>query len=265
MQATPPAAEKHRTVSAARRVLVVGRGSEAMHEEVRAHGFEVVANPAHADFVLSYGGDGSLLGADRDYPNLPKLPLRRDSQYIKCPRHTKDAVLERVFAGNQAVSLLTRISAEARGRKILAINDIVFHNARAVSAVRYRLIIDGLPYSGEVVGDGVVLATPFGSSAYYRSITNSIFRVGIGLAFNNSTEATNHLVLAESSVVEIHVTRGPAIVVGDNIEDPLPVEAGDVIRVSFTSQRAMIWELETLLCKECLESDTRRPAGWRHV
>ena len=50
----------------------------------------------------------------------------------------------------------------------------------------------------------------------YQSITHSIFRVGIGLAFSNSTEEVSHLVLSESSVIEIEVVRGPGILIADN-------------------------------------------------
>lgn len=249
-----------------RRVLVVGDGDiRTLLPSLAAAGLELVHDAAEADFVISHCGDGSLLGADRAYPHLPKLAIRRNGDYQKCPDHQDEDVFRRVRAGRQRVTHLPRLHAEIRGHVIYAINDIVFHNENPASAIRYVTYIDGTDYAGEIVGDGVVVATPFGSSAYYRSITCSVFRLGIGLAFNNSTEKTNHLVLRESSTIEILVTRGPGVLLADNSTEPIPVASGDRIKIRLSAQMAEIWELDTLTCKRCIHLPTGQPAGWRHV
>lgn len=249
----------------ARNVLVVGKEARNLTPHVEKVGFRVVKEAKDAEFVICYGGDGSLLGADRDFPHLPKAAMRGNGEHIKCERHGDDVVLERIAEGRHTVTRLPRLVAEVAGHKLYGINDIVLHNARFTSAVRYRVKIDGQYYSDEIVGDGLVVATPFGSSAYYRSITNSVFRVGVGLAFNNSTESVNHLVLAPGSLIEVEVTRGPAQVLADNSTEHISVEQGDTIMMRLSSQQAEIWELETLLCKNCRFKGTGKPAGSRHV
>lgn len=248
-----------------RRALLVGEDSESLRPALEATSLEIVNSSSRADFVVAYGGDGSLLGADRAFPGLPKVPVRRDNQYEKCTLHENAAVFGRISRGEEHATLLPRVCAEFKGRAIRGINDIVFHNVKVTSGVRYRIWIDGTLYAGEVIGDGLVAATPFGSSAYYRSITNSVFRVGLGIAFNNSTEAVNHLVLSERSVVEVEVLRGPAVLVADNMIDPLEIRRGERFTVRYSPQKAEIWEIENLLCKTCRMRDTGLPAGFRHV
>lgn len=247
------------------RVLLSGSQAEELVPTIKAVGLQVVTDPAQADCVVAHGGDGSLLGADRAYPGLPKLPIRRNTDCDKCPEHRDEVVLRKVAQGKIKVTRLPRLRAEAGGRILYGINDVVFHNSKVTSAVRYRVLIDGAEYAREIVGDGLVAATPFGSSAYYRSITNSVFRVGLGIAFNNSTEVVNHLVLCDRSVVEVEVLRGPALLVADNITEPVEMMRGERFTVRFSSQQAEIWELENLICKKCVMKETGLPAGFRHV
>jgi NAD+ kinase len=246
------------------RVALVGEGADTLLPTLASAGLTSV-DPARAELVVVYGGDGSLLGADRDFPDLPKLVVRRSNEFNKCDHHQDAEVFRRVREGRVEISRLPRISATVGNRCVRGINDIVFHNTRVTSGVRYAVRIDSVLYAREIVGDGVVAATPFGSSAYYRSITKSVFRVGLGLAFNNSTEAINHLVLSDQSVVELEVTRGPGAVVADNVLVPIEVEAGDVIEIKISPQYAEIWELSTLLCRDCRGLVNGLPAGFRHI
>ena len=130
-------------------------------------------------------------------------------------------------------------------------NDIMVHNLNRVSAIRYQVWLDDEPYSHEVVGDGVCVATPHGSTAYYRSITHSVFRLGIGLAFSNSTEPLNHLVLPEDTVVKIKITRGPALLVADNDPKQLELAEGDEVRLSKSDETAVVLGLDTFMCETC--------------
>ncbi|MBI1290093.1 hypothetical protein GC173_02450 [bacterium] len=259
-------AHSERAHSARRQqVILTGAGAETLLPVLESVGLAVTDDPTKARFVLVYGGDGSLLGADREFPNTPKLIIRRNGEFAKCSRHGDEMVLRRAAVGIPAVTLLPRLTAHVRGECIQGINDVVFHNTKVTSGVRYRIRIDEQTYAEEIVGDGIVVATPFGSSAYYRSITKSVFRVGMGLAFNNSTEAVNHLVLSDRSVVEVHVTRGPGVLVADNHLDPIPVDAGDLITIRMGTSAAEIWEIDTLTCRDCIQSATGVPAGFRHV
>jgi len=207
------------------------------------------------DVVVSYGGDGTLLGAERDWPGVPKLAIRRGSAVIKCPDHQDVAVLERLARGDVSQTVLLKIEALAQGKRLLAINDIGLHHSVPTSGVRFRIRVNGEPYSGEVVGDGLVIATPFGSSAYYRSITRSFFRTGLGMAFNNTTEPLDHVVLHETDQVDLVVTRGPAVLVADNAPEVITLHEGEEARIAKAPEWTVLLAIDTLLCNRCRKPD----------
>ena len=205
--------------------------------------------------IAAAGGEatiGALLGAERDYPGIPKFPIRDCRTSPLCGKHSSyEMQLDSLLSGKLEKTKLMKIAGESKGRRLMAINDVFVHNANPVSAIRYKVLINGERYHDEIVGDGVGVATIHGSTSYYRSITHSIFRVGIGLAFSNSTEVTNHLVLPEESVIEITITRGPAVMVADNSPDTVRLAKGDSVRIYKTDSIAEIYGLDFFMCPEC--------------
>lgn len=246
------------------RAILRGQGSDVIRPLVERAGLKLVEGP-EADVVLCYGGDGTLIGSDRLYPGIAKLAIRPDELYDKCPYHETETLLRRVAEGRGTTRYLPRIEAIHGKHHLLALNDIVLHNALVTSAVRYRVRIDGVPYSNTIVGDGLVVSTAFGSTAYYRSITSSVFRTGMGLAFNNSTESLHHLVLGMESAIEVQVVRGPAILVADNLATPLEVAEDRPIVIRKAPSVAAILEQETLTCMRCRNRETGRGAGLLHL
>ena len=183
------------------KIKLVGKNLEDIRPLLGEFGLE----ETERDFslVIAHGGDGALLGAEREFPGVPKLPIRDARTAPLCPEHRCDLQLADFRAGRTPLVRLPKVAGMVRGRRVTGLNDVFLHNLDHASALRYRVWIDGELYANEVVGDGVGLSSVHGSTAYYRSITHSIFRVGIGLAFSNSTEEVNHLVLASDSRVEI--------------------------------------------------------------
>jgi len=243
------------------RVLLLGQPPDSLRELIARSGFQPVADRPEA--IVCYGGDGTLLGSERDYPGVPKIPIRK--RLIEDGRlEDIAAVLRHVAEGRFTRTRLGKLEAACDGVRLLALNDVIVRNAVITSAVRYRVVIDGVEHAGEIVGDGLVASTPFGSSAYYRSITNSVIHVGIGLAFNNSTEPVNHLVLGEHSRIEIRITRGPAILAADNNPEFITLTEGAVIRIALAPEQAEIWEIENLLIMGREYDESGRRMRWMH-
>jgi NAD+ kinase len=198
------------------RVLVAGRYVEKI-KEILSKYEEIDIVEDSPDLVVTHGGDGALLGAERDYHGIPKLPLRDSHTAPLCSEHTSfEKLFDQYISGDLTLTRLMKLEGICGGKTVKGINDVFIHNVDRVGALRYKVLIDGTPYGHEIIGDAVGVSTVHGSTAYYRSITHSIFKVGIGLAFSNSTEVTNHLVLPDDSVVEVCLTRGPGILVADN-------------------------------------------------
>ena len=235
------------------RIALTGRDSAALLPLVREMGFQL--DEVHPEAVVTYGGDGTFLMAEFQWPGIPKLAIRHDATSTKCPDHQNTLVLQRLAKGEVPRTRLIKLAGSAKGRRILAINDVTLNRTSPVMGVRYRVWINDEPYSGEIVGDGLVAATPFGSTAYYRSITRSFFRTGIGVAFNNSTEQVDHLMLRETDRLRLVVTRGPAVLCGDNSPLIIELKQGEEAAIAKAEESAALLAADTLFCKRCLRAD----------
>jgi NAD+ kinase len=210
---------------------------------------EVAQDP---DVVISHGGDGSLLGAERDWPRVPKCPLRDRRMNPKCPAHPDERVLELLVRGELKMARVDKLVARMNdGRELIALNDLSMSKGIVTSSVRYRLWLDDELYKGQIVGDGLVVATPFGSTGYFRNITQSLFRVGIGLAFNNCSDQVNHIVVGNRTVIRAKVLRGPAMLVADNDPARLDLAEGDEVTIAQGEHQATILGLDIFRCREC--------------
>ncbi len=234
-----------------------GKNSVDVLELLSAAGCVVTDSPAEADFVVAHGGDGSLLQACRQFRSLPVLALRDRLNSELCSRHSQEDIIKRFLKGDMKKRRLPFLEGTCGGRTIYGINDIFIHNCQRGNALRYAVTIDGRNYASGVIGDAVGVATVHGATAYYRSITRSIFRVGIGLAFSNSTELVNHLVLAEDSVVDVEIIRGPGVMIADNSPEEICVPQGGSVTLCQSSITAEVYGLEEFMCAKC--RDLRHP------
>lgn len=214
------------------KLAIVGSEKEKALSLLQKHGdfFEIVeTNP---EVVMSYGGDGTLMEAEHLYPEIPKLYLR-NSHIAKLAHQTKEneEILEHFIKGEYKILECIKLEATANGKTLVGLNDIVVHNENARHAIRYIVQINDEDVSNEIIGDGLVFATPLGSTGYYRSITDSSFEIGIGLAFNNSTEQSDHIVLKENRIIKIRITRGPAFCYADNQKEYIELLEGEIVEV----------------------------------
>ncbi len=242
------------------RLFVAGEERAAAAVLVRAAGFDVVSS--NPDAVLCHGGDGTLLRAERDWPGVPKLPARVGQRAQLCAEHGLPAILQRLREGRLQGEALGKLELTVAGRRFLALNDVVLRNESPATAVRFTLARDGSS-SGEITGDGLVFATPFGSTGYFRSITRQTVGRGMGVAFNNSTEPLDPLLIegdapAAAQRVEVSVLRGPAVLVHDNDARLIPLREGHRFSVQPVSETARVLGLDALRCQLCRKADGSR-------
>ena len=239
-------------MSAVQRLALCGDDLPRAAAAARRAGLAIVQRDPQA--VLCHGGDGTLLRAAREWPGVPLVPVRVAARMQPCPDHGLDSVLARLVRGELPRETLPLLDCEVGALHLAALNDVVLRNESPATAVRLRVRADGQD-SGEVAGDGVVCATPFGSSGYFRSITRATFEQGLGLAFNNSTEPRAPLYLPPSGAVEIELLRGPAVLVHDNDPRTLFLREGQRLRVSLSSAVAVVLGLDALRCQRCRRTD----------
>ena len=232
------------------KVKLLGRFLDDLKPFIENSGLEVVDEGF--DFIITHGGDGALLGAEKEYPGVLKFPIRDERSAQFCKTHSYDYLFDLFKNGKLNEFELIKLQGEGKGETVFGLNDIFLHNKSRASAVRYRVWIDDELYAPEVVGDSVGVSTPMGSTAYYKSITHGIFRVGLGMAFSNSTELVNHIVFDENQTIRIQITRGPAILIGDNDEDNIvELDEGDEVIIKKVRETAHILALDHFMCRAC--------------
>lgn len=222
-----------------RRVRIFGHDTDSIIPLVRSSGFEI--DPNDPDFIISYGGDGTLIGSEAHFPGIPKIVLKNSNICKKCSHLSNEEVLLKVRDGRYLIEESIKLEATVGDKRLIAINEIIVHNSNPRKAIRYTVHVDNKQIASEIIGDGIVVATPsFGSTGYYRSITDSFFEVGIGLAFNNSTEQSDHMVLRNNRIIKLDLIRGPADVYADNQESAIELREGECVTIKKSEETAKI-------------------------
>ncbi len=199
-----------------------------------------MTNSRNPDLVVSCGGDGSILYAVKKYPDAMLLPTRKRAlgrkTFTSCYRVEK--VLKKILAGCYKIKKESMLQARFKKNKMIAINEIQIHTKKPTKAVRFRVYVNGKDLFGEVVGDGVVVATPFGSSAYYMSVGGHEFKKGIGIALNNPHNmARKHKIVSESSKIKIKIFRQQAWLASDNDKKMFILRKGDTVSIKRAKQK----------------------------
>lgn len=233
------------------KVRLIGKNLEDIEGLLKEYDMEVVS-AGGAELIVAHGGDGTMLASEREFPGVPKLLMRDARTAPQCEEHGYRNILESFVQNKLKVTRLPKLSVCAAGKCTFAVNDIFIHNFERMNALRYRVHINDDLYANEVVGDAVGISSVHGSTAYYKSITHSIFRIGIGLSFSNSTEEVNHLVLPETSVVKVTIVRGPGLIICDNDRNTVRVEEGEEVFLSQSDKEfALFYGLQEFMCPKC--------------
>lgn len=128
------------------------------------------------DALLTLGGDGTLLrGAKllggRSVPIIG-VNLGRLGFLTSCSAQDVESSLRRFQAGDftaeSRMTLTARTDGRAGEEEWLALNDFVLHKGGFARVVRLSISIDG-EQIGAYAADGIVIATPTGSTAYSLS------------------------------------------------------------------------------------------------
>lgn len=130
----------------------------------RTIGLDVLdSDDAACDAVIVLGGDGTMLSAVHRFPGIPLLGLNLGSlgylAGVEAP-HFEDALRS---LRDDAFVLSRRTALSVRGRT--ALNDVVFSRGTSGHAAVIALSVDGRTAT-RFFADGLVIATPTGSTAY---------------------------------------------------------------------------------------------------
>jgi NAD+ kinase len=130
------------------------------------------------DFILSFGGDGTLLAAARAVGSYgkPILGVNIGKLGFLTAVETGDLLhaVERLIAGDYRTESRLVLHAQLEGHApIFALNDLVVIRSDAARMIRIRVDIDGT-FLNRYTADGLIVATPTGSTAYSLSANGPI-------------------------------------------------------------------------------------------
>ncbi len=137
---------------------------ERLSDVARSCGMSVVdASAGNPDAVVVLGGDGTMLSAVHLFPGIPLLGLNLGSLgYLASVEETHfDDAIRALAEGRFIVSRRTALSV----RGVRALNDVVVSRGVSGHAIRLNFSVDGERVT-RFVADGLVIATPTGSTAY---------------------------------------------------------------------------------------------------
>jgi len=145
-------------------------------EEVEKHdleplpGVELGADPdGPTDLAIALGGDGTILAAMRRYASrgVPVFAINFGAIGFlsTVEREDLDAGVERALRGEFDVLPLPALEVTTSSGRWLAVNDISFHRRADLRVAELSYSVLGVQI-GEVRCDGLVIATPAGSTGY---------------------------------------------------------------------------------------------------
>lgn len=224
------------------RAAVVGSVKARFQKLLKDEG--LIIDDVKPGVVFAVGGDGSFLTAEALYPGVPKVFIKHSWKCKKC-RHNFKPIIKKFKQGRYKIIELFKLDVQVNGNKqkrLTALNDINIHYAMP-TALRFDVSVGKKKAASNVIGDGVVIATPYGSTGYYHSITHKDFKRGIGIAFNNVKEPIKPLIVKEDSVIKVEIKRGPGRVAADCQKKILDVKEEDVLTIKKSIGKAFIIKL----------------------
>ena len=174
---------------------------------------------SRADLVVVQGGDGSMLNAARNLAgrdvslvgvNQGRLGFMTD---IASPKML-DAMAE-ILDGKHAIETRTMVAAEVRRSgtvtlATLALNDAVVNKGSVGRLIEFVVNIDG-EFVYDLRADGLIVATPTGSTAYALSSDGPIMHPSVpGFALVPicpHTLSNRPIMVSDQSVIEISLKR----------------------------------------------------------
>jgi len=143
------------------------------------------ARPETADVVVALGGDGLMLTTLQRFMNSgkPIYGMHRGTVGFLMNEYSERDLVRRLVAARVTVihPLLMRArDAAGRVHRHRAINEVSLFR-QTYQAARLRILVDGKERLAELVADGIMLATPAGSTAYNLSAQGPIIPIGAPL------------------------------------------------------------------------------------
>ncbi len=199
--------------------------------------------PRETQCILVLGGDGTILQASRDTVEL-EIPvigvnLGTLGYLAEIEQNRLEEALDRLIQDDYELEKRMMLRGTIAGNEIDALNDIVISRKGSLRIIEYKVYVNNrllLTFSA----DGVILATPTGSTGYNLSAGGPIVepRAEIILVTPICAHTTNArtIVLSPEDVISVEIPYGR-----DNAPQEAEINFDGTTKVPFqTGERIMI-------------------------
>ena len=199
------------------------------------------------DIVVVFGGDGTLLNAARKYLNydIPILGINMGNVGFLTDISTDnfEKTIKEVLDGNYKIEERNLVSAKFGNNHLYGLNEVVIHSGAYAQLMRYRLNVnDKVVY--EQRSDGLIIATPTGSTAYALSAGGPIIHPSLDvwtiLPMLPQSLSSRPFVISTDEKVEMDLFDGP------NENAKICVDGQDDIDIPY-GQKILISKMEKTL------------------
>ena len=228
------------------KVVVVGHARKLIEDKLPEFSLEL--DEKNPDVVISFGGDGTALYGERVYPGIPRIMIKHSKICVKCKEHDFSKVLnvlrEKRYKIKDEIKVEVIVNDDPN-KRLVGLNEVGIHHKIPTKALRLKIKVNGKIIEEEQIGDGLIVATPYGSTAYFYSICRKKFSKGLGIAFKNPKSGKRSLIVDNNPIIEVEVLRGVGLVATDNDERMFEVTSGDKILIKKAKEKARIIEIES--------------------
>ena len=197
-------------------------------------------NLADIKFLISMGGDGTILRLCHRYSHLNAATLGINLGHLG---FMADIPIEDIYPSltdllSGAYTIDQRLMLEAGN--LHAVNDIVIHRAHNYSLIELSLHIDGI-YVNTFTADGLICATPNGSTAYSLAAGGPILSPHLNAIVITPicphTISNRPIVLTADRTIEIqYISEYTPIEVRADGLDSFPLKSGEKLTIKRSSR-----------------------------
>jgi len=213
---------------------------------------ELAELPRRADLCIVVGGDGTLISsarlmAERGVP-LVGVNLGRLGFLTDIPADGLESAIESVldgeFISEQRTLLAGAVKREGKTLfSAMAMNDVVVSRGAVGSMIEFAVTVDG-EFIYTLRADGLIVATPTGSTAYALSAGGPILHPALQaialVPISPHTLSNRPVAIRSTSKVEITLVRGEGARANFDVQAHFELEHGDVVTVSASPKPATL-------------------------
>ena len=157
------------------KLWVTGKpGANALSQQLLSEGHDL--DETDPDFIIIWGGDGSILRTARNYPNTPLVGLRVESvgHLAEVNGEEWKYAIDKLQQQEYVIEKAPHIELSGPDFQISGINEVYFFREYE-HATRMKVFLDDQEvYGSTLFGDGCLAATPQGSTAYSWTVGRKI-------------------------------------------------------------------------------------------